>query len=255
MKTARLAGHTIQVGGLGMFTRVGGEAGAGPDPIVLVHGAVVSGRYMVPTAERLAVSHRVLVPDLPGFGHSEDPARPLRVPELASALLAWLDAAGVARAHIVGNSLGAQVAVAAAQAAPHRVGSLILVGPTVDREARTRVRQLWRLAKDAPRERWSLIPLHLRDILRAGWRFAASTLDIALEDRIEERLAVVRVPTLIVCGSSDPLAPEEWCRWLAGVSPMASVQVLEGPHALNYSRPDTLAACVHAWLSGLTPRR
>lgn len=255
MKAAQLAGRTIEVGGLGMFTRVGGEAGPGRDPVVLVHGAVVSGRYMVPTAERLAPSHRVLVPDLPGFGQSEDPARPLRVPELASALLAWLDAAGIARAHLVGNSLGAQVAVAAACIAPRRVSSLVLVGPTVDREARTRMRQLWRLAKDAPRERWSLIPLHLRDILRAGWRFAASTLDVALEDHIEARLAAVRVPTLIVCGSNDPLAPEGWCRWLAAVSPMASVQVLEGPHALNYSRPDTLAACVLAWLSSLTPRR
>lgn len=255
MTTAGLTGRTIEVGGLGMFTRIGGDADVDAEPVVFVHGAVVSGRYMVPTAERLAASHRVLVPDLPGFGQSDEPARPLRVPELASALLAWLDAVGIPRAHLLGNSLGAQVAVAAAGAAPGRVASLVLVGPTVDREARTRVQQLWRLAKDAPRERWSLIPLHLRDILRAGWRFAASTLDIALEDRIEERLAVLRVPTLIVCGSNDPLSPEAWCRWLAGVSPTASVEVLEGPHALNYSRPDALAACVHAWLSGFTPRR
>lgn len=255
MTAAPLSGRTIAVGGLGMFTRAGGEATAGADALVFVHGAVVSGRYMVPTAERLAASHRVLVPDLPGFGESEDPPEPLRVPGLAAALLAWLDAAGVARAHLIGNSLGAQVVVAAACAAPERVASLILVGPTVDRDARTRVRQLWRLAKDVPRERWSLIPLHLRDLVRAGWRFAASTLDIALEDHIEDGLARVAARTLIVCGSHDPLAPEPWCRWLAGVSPTASVQVLEGPHALNYSRPGALAACVHAWVSSVTPRR
>ena len=255
MTAPRLAGRTIEVGGLGMFTRIGGHDAPGATPVVFVHGAVVSGRYMVPTAERLAASHRVLVPDLPGFGESDDPVRPLRVPELAAALVAWLDAAGIARAHLLGNSLGAQVAVAAACAAPGRVASLVLVGPTVDCEARTRLRQLWRLAKDAPRERWSLIPLHLRDIVRAGWRFAVSTLDIALEDRIEDGLVRVEAPTLIVCGSSDPLAPEAWCRWLAALSPAASMQVLEGPHALNYSRPDALAACVQAWLATLTSRR
>lgn len=243
-----LHGTTTQTAGCAMFARTGGVPGSGTAPVILVHGAVISGRYMVPTARRLAASHQVYVPDLPGFGRSEQPHAPLDVPGLARALLAWMDAVGIGRAHLLGNSLGTQVAVDLAMRWPARAASLILVGPTVDRTARTRRHQLWRLARDAFLERASLIPLHLGDVVRAGWRFAYSALDVAITDRIEDKLPAVRCPVLIVCGDHDPLAPAEWCRWLATQSPHATMTTLPGPHALNYSRPQELSECVRMWL-------
>jgi 2-hydroxy-6-oxonona-2,4-dienedioate hydrolase len=42
-------------------------------PVVLIHGLSVSGRYLLPTAARLAADRCVYVPDLPGFGGSEQP--------------------------------------------------------------------------------------------------------------------------------------------------------------------------------------
>lgn len=264
MTIPQLSAYTVDVNGCSVYTRAGGVRGTpgrapavGVDrttPFVLVHGAVISGRYMVPTALRLAARHRVLIPDLPGFGASDDPAHPLDVPGLACALRDWMAAAGIARAHLLGNSMGAQVIADLAVQHPHLVASLVLVGPTVDRSARTRMQQLWRLAHDAFLERPSLIPLHLRDIVRAGWRFATSALDIALEDRIEDKLPHVQAPVLIVCGDRDPLAPEEWCRWLAAQSPTAHLEVLRGPHALNYSRPDELSACIEAWMQNSWPQ-
>ncbi len=86
------------------------DEGSGP-PIVLVHGIAVSSRYMVPVAEELAPFASVHAPDLPGFGRSAKPRRTLTVPELARALLAWLDAAGLERPLLLGNSLGCQVVV------------------------------------------------------------------------------------------------------------------------------------------------
>jgi 2-hydroxy-6-oxonona-2,4-dienedioate hydrolase len=41
--------------------------------LILVHGLVVSSRYMVPIAELLSAHYRVYVPDLPGFGKSGKP--------------------------------------------------------------------------------------------------------------------------------------------------------------------------------------
>ena len=56
------------VSGLRMRAHVSeGWVTCGP-PIVLVHGLVVSGRYMVPLLDELASSHAVCAPDLPGFG-------------------------------------------------------------------------------------------------------------------------------------------------------------------------------------------
>jgi pimeloyl-ACP methyl ester carboxylesterase len=45
--------------------------------IVLVHDSGLSGRYMIPTAQQLTTNCRVYVPDLPGFGDSDKPARSL----------------------------------------------------------------------------------------------------------------------------------------------------------------------------------
>jgi 2-hydroxy-6-oxonona-2,4-dienedioate hydrolase len=58
----------------------------GTPVVVLVHGSGLSGRYMIPTAERLAADYPVYVPDLPGFGDSDKPSRVFDVSELAD----WL---------------------------------------------------------------------------------------------------------------------------------------------------------------------
>ena len=78
-------------------------------PIVLVHGFVVSSRYLLPIAGQLARDFRVYLPDLPGFGLSEKPAYALNVSELADALAAWLRVVGLGPVTLLGNSFGCQV--------------------------------------------------------------------------------------------------------------------------------------------------
>ena len=56
-----------------------------------LHGFGLSGRYLLPTAERLHTDFHTLVPDLPGFGRSGRPSEPLDVPEMAHAAAAFLD--------------------------------------------------------------------------------------------------------------------------------------------------------------------
>jgi pimeloyl-ACP methyl ester carboxylesterase len=55
-----------------MHARVGGDPGSRP-PVVLIHGLVISSRYMVPTAAELAPLVRVYAVDLPGYGDSVKP--------------------------------------------------------------------------------------------------------------------------------------------------------------------------------------
>jgi 2-hydroxy-6-oxonona-2,4-dienedioate hydrolase len=69
------------------------SAAADEFPVVfLIHGLIVSSRYMVPTAERLAPFCRVYAPDLPGYGKSYKPGKVLTLSELADALADWMDA-------------------------------------------------------------------------------------------------------------------------------------------------------------------
>ena len=115
-----------------------GKAEPGRLPAVLVHGLGLSSRYLIPLGRRLgALGYDGLAPDLPGFGRSPRPAGTSwpaapNVREQTEQLLAWMDAAGIDRAVLFGNSMGVQVAVELAVRHPERVASLILEGPTPD---------------------------------------------------------------------------------------------------------------------------
>lgn len=239
------------VRGLRMFARVG----AGPPPrcraptVVLVHGQVISSLYMVPTARRLARDFPVLAPDLPGFGLSDKPRRVLSIPELADALAAWMDAAGLRSAALVANSLGCQVVVDLAARRPEMVEALVLAGPTMDAGARTAWAQVGRWVRDWPGERPSLALAHLRDFALAGPRRALRTFRYALADRIEDNLPRVAAPTLVVRGERDPIAPQRWVEQVTQLLPRGRLAVIpDGPHCVNYSTPDAFARVVRAFL-------
>src|SRR4028119_1524663 len=123
------------VDGLRMHARVSEDRAAGGPPVVLVHGLVVSGRYMVPLLEELARSHAVYAPDLPGFGRSEGPAGALDVAGVADALAAWMRAAGLKGAALVGNSMGCQVIAELVLRHPDLVEKGVLRGATRQRGA------------------------------------------------------------------------------------------------------------------------
>ena len=255
MKTAR-KGRAPQrtltvVDGLRMHARVSEDRAAGGPPVVLVHGLVVSGRYMVPLLNELARSHDVYAPDLPGFGRSEGPSGALDVAGLADALAAWMRATGLSRAVLVGNSMGCQIITELAPRHPELVEKVVLQGPTMDPRARSAPRQMWRLLLDTTREPPSLIAIEGLDLLRAGLARSWRTLRHALDDPIEERLPGVRVPALVVHGSRDGISPRYWAEEVARLLPDARLVDLPGtPHAANYSAPAQFARAVRTFLAG-----
>ena len=238
------------VDGLRMHARVpvGPEPGEGP-AVVLVHGLVVSGWYMVPTLVRLPGEFRVYAPDLPGFGRSEKPPRALDVPGLALALDAWMEATGLESAVLVGNSMGCQVIAELAVRRPGRVERAVLQGPTMEPGAGTLIQQAARLALDCLREPPSLLLVELVDLVRAGPIRSLRTFWYAADDRIEEKLPRLRVPTLVLHGGRDPIVPESWARKVAGLLPEGRLVVVpEAAHAMNYGAPSALARHVAAFI-------
>ncbi|MDQ5811309.1 MAG: alpha/beta hydrolase [Actinomycetota bacterium] len=218
--------------------------------VVLVHGLVVSSRYMVPAAERLAPHCRVFAPDLPGFGRSEKPPRVLDVAGLSDALSAWMGEVGLERAALVGNSFGCQIIADLAVRHPGRVERAVLQGPTMDPLGRSVPRQVGRFLIDTSREPLSLLAIELLDYLSAGTRRLWRTFRYALEDRIEEKLPHMRVPTLVVLGSRDAIVPQRWAEEVARSLPMGRLVVIPGSaHAMNYSSPLELTRVVLPFLS------
>ena len=100
-------------------------AGSGP-PLVLVHAGVADRRMWDPHWPAFQAHHRVVRYDARGYGESLPPAGPWSQHGDLLELLAEL---GMARAHLVGASMGAGIAVEAALAQPDAVASLVLAAP------------------------------------------------------------------------------------------------------------------------------
>ena len=116
------------------FVDVGGvrtrvlRAGSGP-PVVFLHG--VSGHIemfgrAIPAHARHFGVHAI---DLLGHGYTAKPDRPYVISDYLRHVLDYFDAAGLERAHVVGQSLGGWVAAALAIRHPERVERLTLVSP------------------------------------------------------------------------------------------------------------------------------
>jgi 2-hydroxy-6-oxonona-2,4-dienedioate hydrolase len=210
-------------------------------PIVLVHGLAVSSRYFAPTAVRLARHLPVLAPDLPGWGRSDKPVGVLQFPELADALAGWMRQNDIQRAALVGNSMGCQVITHLAVRHPALVERAVLVGPTMDRRARTLPRQAWRLFLDMLREPpWTWV-LHARDLVDFGPPRTLAYARLALSDRPEDQLPSVEVPALVIRGSRDAIVSHRWAEEVAGLLPHGRFVTAPGAaHAVNTSAPDTL---------------
>src|SRR4026209_1129359 len=106
----------------------GRESGTG-DPVVFIHGSGMSGATWAPGLAH-PPDRRAIAMGLPGFGLS-DPCsysgRPLRAHAVAH-LTCTLDAQGLARAPLVGTSLGAMWALCFALGAPERVSAVVAIG-------------------------------------------------------------------------------------------------------------------------------
>ena len=103
------------------------EGGDGP-PLLLLHGGVESGAGIwAPVFDRLAATHRVVAPDLPGLGESE-PLPALDADSFASWLRGVLQAVGLGRPTVMAHSLGGSLAARFAGGAPGELSGLVVYG-------------------------------------------------------------------------------------------------------------------------------
>jgi pimeloyl-ACP methyl ester carboxylesterase len=218
-------------------------------PVVLVHGLGVSSRYFIPTARLLAREYRVYAPDLPGSGRSARPRRILDIDGLADALAGWMRATGLADAVLVGNSLGCQTIAALALRHPDLVRRAVFIGPTMDRHARSTLRQFWRLLVDSTREAPTQPFLTLLDYAITGPYRTWRTLQFGLRDPLEARIPHLPIPVLVVRGARDPIASQEWAEEVARLLPCGRLVVIPGgAHTVNYSAPRRLVRALRPFL-------
>jgi len=239
-----VSSRRIVAGGLSIHAWTAGEG----EPVMLVHGFGVSGRYMLPLARSLAPWFSVFVPELPGHGRSQKPPTPLGIGGLAEALRACIESLELQRPAFVANSMGCQVVTEFAVHSPERVGPLVLIGPTIDPDHRRARHQVLGGVRELGREPLSLLAHPAQDGVMSV-RTLLATARSALADRIEDRLPLIEQPTLVLRGSEDSFVTAAWAERVAALVPRSRLVVVPGqPHAVHYTRPDLVAQLVRELL-------
>ena len=260
---------------------------AGPvdaPPVLLLHGLGATNASMLPVLADLAADHRVLAPDLPGFGASAAPRAPYNAPWFAAWVEAFQRVTGSRGAVLIGNSLGGRVAMEAGLSHPSSVRGMVLLCPS---PAFRRLRQ-W-----VPLVRWAnpelaripmptshrLVVEGIRgmfsqpDRLPRPWydaaadeavrvlrdsshrvAFFSAARQIYLEDAYGKhgfwpRLPGLLPPALFLWGDRDRLVPSSFARHVADSLPSAGQIVLEDcGHVPQFEHPEDTMAMIRGFL-------
>ncbi|MCS6800838.1 MAG: 2-succinyl-6-hydroxy-2,4-cyclohexadiene-1-carboxylate synthase [Chloroflexota bacterium] len=255
--------------------------GAGP-PLVLLHGFTGSVETWRPF--RKAWRGRQLIAiDLIGHGRTTLPRDPERATMASSVrdLAALLDALGIARAAVLGYSMGGRLALRFALAFPHRVSALILesaspgIASAQERQERLaadeqRARLLERDGIAAFVEQWEALPLwasqaRLPPAVRARLRqqrLACSAEGLALslrgmgagaEEPVLDCLVTFAMPVLLIAGAEDPKYVA-LAQAMADRLPKSDIAILPGAgHATHLEQPAQFAAVVDRFLRSAFP--
>jgi pimeloyl-ACP methyl ester carboxylesterase len=274
--------HEVEAGKATISTLTAGD---GIERVVLIHGLGSNKTSFFETVSALTPEYTVHAIDLPGFGSS---SKPLRAPYdpawFARAVVRFLDAEGISRAHLVGNSLGGRVALEVGLTAPERVRSLSLLSPSM---AWRRNRQFVPIVK-LLRPEFAAIPhtfgsavvrRHFWSMFARPERIHPSAADVAVEEflrtyrsvnarvafssaarsiYLEEpkgpngfytRLADLEPPAMFVWGDQDPLVPLAFSRSVRHALPDARQVVLEEcGHVPQVEHPADANSLVHDFI-------
>lgn len=223
-----------------------GQSAAPALPIVLIHGSPGEANDFSRIAPMLENSHRLIIPDLPGFGASTRDIPDYSFRTHAKYLVELLDQLKIERAHFLGFSMGGGVVLSLYDFAPERVASATMLASIGVQEMELlgdyhlnhavhglQLGFFWLLREGLP-----LSPIsHVRDFSVSYSRnfYDSDQRPLrALLSRFDE-------PMLIIHGQHDFLVPVEAAREHHRLAPQSELVVSDFDHFMVFNRPDFLA--------------
>ena len=218
------------------------EKGIG-EPLIFLHGNGGSCDYFVGQTDEFARHFHVYAPDTRGHGKTPRGTAPFTIRQFADDLLAFMDAQGIGKAHVLGFSDGGNIAMVFAMRYPERVDRLILDGANLDARGVRRCIQ---------------IPIEI------GYRFAKLFAGKSEEARLHaemlglmvndpkvrpEELSTIKSKTLVIAGTKD-MIKEGHTRLIAGSIPDSRLVFIKGDHFIANRNPEEFNRAVLDFLLG-----
>ena len=257
---------TINANGVELFYELTGPEDA---PVVVFSTSVGATIEMWdPQVRALGNRFRLLRYDTRGHGRSQVIDRPTSIEELADDLAGLLDALGIAKAHLVGLSLGGMTGQALAMRHPDKLESLVLLATSAylppaeawtERAATVRAKGMAAIA-DTVMSRWFTRAFKERApgaVAATRERFIANDANgyaiccEAIRDMdLRPAIGAVRTPTLILAGADDPATPVPMMEDIRTRIPDAEMIIVpRAAHLLNLERPEIVNAHLAAFLA------
>ncbi len=229
-------------------------------PLLMLHGIGGGSGSWLPQLEMLARRFKVIAWDAPGYGNSSLIADPTSIAsDYADALDRLLDALGIEKCLLVGQSMGALIATAFARARPYRLHGLLLLGPAggyggatqtkrdeiltgrldtmakLGPEGMAAQRTAALLASDASNEAHAIVAASMQRLRPDGY---AQAVRLLVNGQLVNDARHVRSATMVGCGTVDQVTPEAGCRTLASAFSDWQYRAIPGAgHASNVDQP------------------
>jgi len=236
-------------------------------PVVLLHAFPVTSAMYDAVATQLAEQHRVITPDLRGFGGSALGDNEPLLDLMADDVAALLGRLGLDRVRLAGLSMGGYVAMALLRGHPQRIAAVVMMDTKADADAPPARENRERMARAVLDEGPSALRPMLETLLGettqrdrpqvvemvARWIEAADPQGVAWAQRAMaarpssfQTLADARIPGFVVVGEEDTLTThDDAVAMAAAFAPRAPVYVIpRAGHLSAVENPDAVAAAL-----------
>lgn len=245
------------------------------EAVILLHGFPLDHRMWQSQIDALSANYRVITPDLRGMGQSDVPTTNISIDQYADDILLMMDKMDIQKAALGGFSMGGYVAFALLRKAPERFNALLFAntrpeadGPEARKNRMNMAVALYdkgaAAAKDAmlpkllteqtAKEQPALVE-SLSEVMGSmpAEGLVHASLAMAFRPDSVELLSLISVPTLVIAGEKDGIAPPDVMRKMADAIPGASFHVIPAAsHLAPMEKPEAFNALLLEFLKGVT---
>lgn len=234
-------------------------------PILILHGWNLSRKKFDPLKITLERYHyRVFYIDLPGFGKTVKPEKPLFLSDYTNYVIDYLKKMKLSKINLIGHSFGGRIAIKLAYSNPELLNTLILIGtPGINPVSKTKITLFLFLAKIG-KLLFLISPLsYFQNIARKIlYRIAKATdyynTDVRLKEtfknvireELKPYLMKIKIPTLLLWGREDTIVPFKLAETMSTLIINSKLRSIPGTkHGLPWTHPEIAAREIHSFLS------